>query len=517
MVTITVYDGAETIGGNKIYAEEGGCGVFLDFGKNFAKYGRFYEEYLKNRTTRGIHDLLYLGLIPPLPIYRPDLIPPDVTLPPAPSFEVAAVLLSHAHLDHCGNLGLLDPDIPVVATPISIAILKAMQDVGKSASESDAAYISGRRQLAHDPLYLEADKGPYLGKRFLCTSNPSQDLLHFLSRRPGQDGPRAKKLEPGPCTPLTSDDMPFLISAHEVDHSIYGSCGYLLRGDTIVAYTGDFRLHGRQGEKTRDFVSKARDASILLIEGTRVGNDGTSESTRVTEEQVYETCRAALDGTKGLTIADFSARNFERLELFQRIAKVTGRELVVTAKDLYLLNALSLIDPTHQWKSLLVYDEVVNHQDRKWEMEVVQPLARENYISHTTIHNDPDRFLLCFSLYDMNHLLDIMPSGGTYLYSSCEPFNEEMEIDFRRLIAWLTFFRILPLGFRTGWNAYGDFTPMMERGFHASGHASGDDLRWVIDHIDPDHLIPIHTEAKWWFKGQFEQVIDLKDGESIVL
>ena len=37
MTSITAYDVAEYIGGNKIFVEEGGRGVFLDFGKNFAK------------------------------------------------------------------------------------------------------------------------------------------------------------------------------------------------------------------------------------------------------------------------------------------------------------------------------------------------------------------------------------------------------------------------------------------------------------------------------------------------
>ncbi len=50
LVSLTVYDGANGIGGNKIYLEEGGRGVFLDFGKNFGKYGVFYEEFLKNRV-----------------------------------------------------------------------------------------------------------------------------------------------------------------------------------------------------------------------------------------------------------------------------------------------------------------------------------------------------------------------------------------------------------------------------------------------------------------------------------
>jgi len=39
MVSLTVYDGANGIGGNKLYLEENGKGVFLDFGKNFGKQG----------------------------------------------------------------------------------------------------------------------------------------------------------------------------------------------------------------------------------------------------------------------------------------------------------------------------------------------------------------------------------------------------------------------------------------------------------------------------------------------
>ena len=95
MVLLTIYDGANGIGGNKIYLEENGKGVFLDFGKNFGKYGLFYEEFLKNRDTRGIHDLVYLDLLPKLNIYRPDLIPSDLFLNQHPAMNIAAVLLSH--------------------------------------------------------------------------------------------------------------------------------------------------------------------------------------------------------------------------------------------------------------------------------------------------------------------------------------------------------------------------------------------------------------------------------------
>ena len=130
ITSLTVYDGAHGIGGNKIYLEEKGEGVFLDFGKNFGKYGLFYEEFLKNRDTRGIYDLMYLDLLPRLNIYRPALIPSDLSISRFPSLNVSAVLLSHAHLDYCDNIGMLRRDIPLVASPESIVIMKAMQDSG---------------------------------------------------------------------------------------------------------------------------------------------------------------------------------------------------------------------------------------------------------------------------------------------------------------------------------------------------------------------------------------------------
>lgn len=43
---ITIYDGAGSIGGSKIYVQEDDNGVFLDFGMNFARYSRYYEEFI---------------------------------------------------------------------------------------------------------------------------------------------------------------------------------------------------------------------------------------------------------------------------------------------------------------------------------------------------------------------------------------------------------------------------------------------------------------------------------------
>ena len=506
MVSLTVYDGANGIGGNKIYLEDKGKGVFLDFGKNFGKYGAFYEEFLKNRDTRGVHDLMQLDLLPKLNIYRPDLIPSDLSISQYPALNVCAVLLSHAHVDHCGNIGALRKDIPIVASPESIVIMKGMQDTVNASIEGDTTYISPRQPADDSGIILEIDaKSNYLGRNLYCTREPSDALASFMSKRPGQDAPKArKKLEPGTCEFYDNVAFPFEISAHPVDHSLYGATAYILRGDTTVAYTGDFRLHGKHGESTRDFVKKARDASVLITEGTRAGRDDSPDGETTTEQSVCNVCGDTVDSASGLVIADFSARNFERLESFQSIAEKTRRELVVPAKDIYMLQALACTDSACKSDSLRVYSELIN-KERKWETEAVQPDS-DQYVTHEAIRENPDNFILCFSFFDMKHLLDIKPNGGTYIYSACEAFSEEMEIDFVRLWHWLERFKINPVGFSM--EKYGgEYKPSFDGQFHASGHASREDITWAIERIDPDFIVPIHTEARDWFAENFENVL----------
>jgi hypothetical protein len=110
--------------------------------------------------------------------------------------KFVVVLLSHAHMDHSGNIGMLRKDIQIVASPESIAIMKGMQDTGVSSLESDTAYFSLREPTDDLGLYLSSVAGmSYQGRDFCCTQKPSEALTSFLSRKPGQDGKRAKKLD----------------------------------------------------------------------------------------------------------------------------------------------------------------------------------------------------------------------------------------------------------------------------------------------------------------------------------
>ncbi|MCU0638208.1 MAG: ribonuclease J, partial [Methanothrix sp.] len=134
------------------------------------------------------------------------------------------------------------------------------------------------------------------------------------------------------------------------------------------------------------------------------------------------------------------------------------------AKDIYMLHSLESIGGSCSPEGLGIYDEITDRSRRKWEQEVVMPLYANRYVDHTSIRERPEDYILCFSFFDMKHLLDIKPEGGTYIYSACEAFSEEMEIDFLRLWQWLRRFGINSCGFSL--DGRGALT--FERRYHAS-------------------------------------------------
>lgn len=74
---------------------------------------------------------------------------------------------------------------------------------------------------------------------------------------------------------------------------------------------------------------------VLICEGTH-----PEVQRPVTEEEVAANCFDVVKKADGLVVADFGPRNVERLLSFLEIAREAGRCLVLTTKDVYLLQAL---------------------------------------------------------------------------------------------------------------------------------------------------------------------------------
>jgi metallo-beta-lactamase family protein len=77
--------------------------------------------------------------------------------------QISAVLVSHAHIDHCGNLPSLIRhgfDGPIFATPATRDLLAVMLADSAKIQEEDAAHLNIQRQYAEpfvEPLYTRID------------------------------------------------------------------------------------------------------------------------------------------------------------------------------------------------------------------------------------------------------------------------------------------------------------------------------------------------------------------------
>jgi ribonuclease J len=503
-VQITVYDGADTIGGNKILLEDGGVNLFFDFGINFNLRNRYFEEYLVPRSRRGLLDMFHTGLLPAIRgIYRPDLELSDIDLwararvpYPIRKVEPHGVLLSHAHLDHSGHISFLRQDIPLVSSLCTAYIAKAIQDTSRADFEKEVCYLVPK--VESDGLLQSGYYRSFPAEQRLfgvCGCDPSVQGTEFWQKPPGSRGIVYRNL----CRMDAIETL--RIAAFPVDHSIFGATAFAVEtSQGWVVYTGDLRMHGKQGSLTRAFAKAARALNpiVLICEGTHVDAEVATD-----EATVHARALDVVRQCRSLVIADFGPRNLERLLTFRDIARDCDRRLMVTAKDIYLLEAASLatdlVTSPAQDELILLYKEPKRLE--KWE-EQVYARYRGRCVGPHELKNNAADYILCFSFWDVNELIEVDPeSGAVYIYSSSEAFDEEQRFDIVRLKNWMELFQMQSVGIP---DADTGRVTEAEKGFHASGHITGPDLLELIKTIDPEFVIPVHTENTEFFRKNIE-------------
>lgn len=526
MTRLTFYSGINEIGGNKFLLEDNDRSLLLDFGFPYSQYKLFYEEYIRPRSGAGLLDLLVMGLLPPLEgIYREDLEHTalwDEISSSAIYHKLAhlhrriehldGVLLSHAHLDHSGHIAFLRPEIPIFSTAVTAFIAKAAQDSGRLSFDQQVCYFSpttrtcpsGWKQKAHlsnvaekrERQFSIADQAP----------NSLSTAAHNFwdSGFWGEHATMKATLHSSPLRYSTEYDLP--ITCFPVDHSIPGACSWAIETTSgWVVYSGDLRAHGKRSANTIAFVNAARNLrpKALIMEGTNVDRMSNNP-----ESEVYSNALKIIRQAHGLVIADFSPRDVDRLLTFLHIAQETGRKLAILPKDAYLLKTMQLLEPETvdlaDEEHLCIYQgTTASHNTNRWVRNLCAEYSSKIVLADD-VRRDQDKFILCFSFFDLDELPSIQPAPGTiYVYSSSEPHDEEQEIDFKRLHQWLKYFDIRGIGLPVEENGKWRI-PQGEEGLHASGHACGPDLIQIVRDISPELLFPIHTQNPYFYARELK-------------
>jgi ribonuclease J len=143
-----------------------------------------------------------------------------------------------------------------------------------------------------------------------------------------------------------------------------------------------------------------------------------------------------------------------------------------------------------------------------WEQDIRSRYA-SRMLTAQQVRQEPGSYILCFSFWDLKNLIDIEPYGAHYIYSTSEAHSEEQKIDLERLQRWVKHFDMVYRG-----------TPF-EDGFHASGHASGQELLAMVREVRPRTLVTVHTEHPEAFvealKGTGIQVVSPTMASPILL
>ncbi|MFX1357448.1 MAG: MBL fold metallo-hydrolase RNA specificity domain-containing protein [Promethearchaeota archaeon] len=524
---IEIFGGVNEIGGNKVFINIGERKFLFDFGLSFQESRQYFSEFLSPRKFNGIIDYLYLGLVPSLnDFYRNDLIQPfkqilsrePYNITPSERNIVDAFFLTHAHMDHYKFIGFLKKDTPIYMNYISQIIIEHL--IETTTDQLLPEILNFYEFFKIIPKKIQNKEGETQYKRATKKDYKEGDITRKIFTMENEKPYFFK-----------SNNGEVGITQYQTDHSIPGACSYIVENDgRSIIYTGDFRSHGFHSNWVDNFIKKVkkRNPIVIITEGSRVKSieefrDGTYNEDDQSEQEVEDRSKEIIRMHSGLILINCPSRNLDRILMYYKLAKETNRIFAVHPRIFAMIENIrasmnhmgedEIKDFNDSYKLPDEVDKnfVVYLQRKGWgkfdsaDYSGYQKRIFEanNFVNCFNIIDDPERYLLYLDYFMLGELIDLNQKPDTVLFlnSTTDPFNEEMAMQDERLNSWLQRFGILKT-----------------ETIHSSGHCNVDDLIDLLQKINADYVIPIHTEHPETFKefGLSSKIILSEEGKKYV-
>lgn len=397
-------------------ASDDGTRVLLDLGMPL--YDDAGNDFPFGTGQRPTRELIAARVLPDVPgLYADD--------PESPVYS--AIILTHAHLDHYGLAHHAHPSIPVYGSSGTLALI----DVGR-------VFFPGAQQPS-DLRELPTD------------------------------------------WPLTIGGL--TVTAIPVDHSAPDSRAILAEADgQRLLYSGDLRSHGRTGYRFESLLNdeRVRGVDALLLEGTTLGAPSGSHGFPRESDVESELVHLTAERPDALVAVFASGQNLDRLVSCYRAAKRSGRLLVVSAYQAYVLRRLAPLSaniPQFEWPLV----RVKFHRAHYKTMEAAGLLGLVEEMRPHRVSTD-----------------QLAENPGRYIWSAGSNRAVTGVID--RVSAQ----RVIPVWsmWRGYWEREGNPTRQWcerrgvePRFVHSGGHAGPEELARLADAVGAGTRVWVHTEC----------------------
>jgi ribonuclease J len=364
--------------------------------------------------------------------------------------NIDAILISHPHQDHFGEIVNIENSTPIYCGKLSVELMNA------------AKIFTGNEILENNFQIFEAWKSFEIGN--------------------------------------------FKITPYLVDHSATDAYAFLIEADgKKVLYSGDFRANGRKS-KLFDRMIKDKglqNVDILFMEGTmlqRSNKDFPNE--RSVEDKIFETIKE----NNQISFMIGSSQNIDSIVSAYRACKKSNKIFVVDMYTAWILEKMKIISssiPNIDWGDVKVIKKFGGSyyqklQENKEYFKGFTSKIFDNIVEIDDIKANPQNYFLKISPWHIQKVLNyIEVDTSNIIYSQWLGYLKEefSNIDTVELFK----------------NLQGNNNWVYA---HTSGHADLPALQKFASSLKPKKLIPIHTEFKDKFAEHFENVMILEDGES---